>query len=98
MEQRGFTPVDASGSVLMPGDRIAVPLNNSNVHKLPESSYRTLARLEFPTAPLITTMTPTTGAGFYSDVWGPLPFAFGPAPAEAYRLDEVTRRMALRTR
>jgi hypothetical protein len=97
MEQHGFTSVDASGSVLMPGDRIAVPLNNSNVHRLPESSYRTLERIAFPTAPLVTIMNRTTGAGFYSDVWGPLPFALGPAPAEEYRLDEVTRRMALRT-
>jgi 4-amino-4-deoxy-L-arabinose transferase-like glycosyltransferase len=97
MEQHGFTSVDASGSVLMPGDRIAVPLNNSNVHRLPESSYRTVERVSFPTAPLVTIMNRTTGAGFYSDVWGPLPLALGPAPAEEYRLDEVTRRMALRT-
>jgi hypothetical protein len=54
-------------------------------------------RVSFPTAPLVTIMIRTTGAGFYSDVWGQLPLALGPAPAEEYRLDEVTRRMALRT-
>jgi hypothetical protein len=62
-----------------------VPLNNSNVHRLPESSYRTVERIAVPTAPLVTIMNRTTGAGFYSDVWGPLPFALGLAPVEEYR-------------
>jgi hypothetical protein len=29
-------------------------------------------------------MNGSAGAGYYSDGWGPLPFVFGPAPAEDY--------------
>jgi hypothetical protein len=34
-------------------------------------------------------MSPRLGAGFYSDLYGPLPFAFGPAPPEVYRVYRV---------
>jgi hypothetical protein len=34
----------------------------------------------------LTTMNRTCGAGYYSAVWGPLPFAFGPVPAERYQI------------
>lgn len=34
----------------------------------------------------VTTLHPDRAAGFYGSVRGPLPFAFGPVPPEAYRL------------
>jgi hypothetical protein len=34
--------------------------------------------------PWLSTMQKQMGAGFYSDVWGPLPFAFGFVPPEQY--------------
>jgi hypothetical protein len=94
----GFSSVDAAGSVLMPGEQIAIPRNNSNVLPLPEASLRTLDQFSVPVFPFATTMNRSTGAGFYSDVWGPLPFSLGPTPAEDFREDEAMRRMALRTR
>ena len=33
------------------------------------------------------------GAGFYADVWGPLPFAIGPAPEGTYVVFGVKRRL-----
>ncbi len=41
----------------------------------------------------VTTMRPELGAGFYSSVWGPLPYAFASVPEEQYdffRFDGVT--------
>jgi 4-amino-4-deoxy-L-arabinose transferase-like glycosyltransferase len=41
----------------------------------------------------VTTMRPELGAGFYSSVWGPLPYAFAPVPEEQYdffRFDGAT--------
>jgi hypothetical protein len=50
------------------------------------------------TVPFVTIMNRKIGAGFYSDVWGPLPFALGPAPAEEYHEDVVIQRTVLRAR
>jgi hypothetical protein len=36
------------------------------------------------------------GAGFFSDAWGPLPFAFGLVPPEQYRIVTITRSIQSR--
>src|SRR5439155_17582865 len=87
MEQQGFHPVDISRTVLQPGDLIVVPAENSNVYKLDAAYVRPAGTLELqPLMPLVGTMHKALGAGFYSDGWGPLPFAFGRVPADAYQV------------
>jgi hypothetical protein len=40
-------------------------------------------------------MSRVTGAGFYSSLWGPLPFSIGASPAERYLILEVIRETRL---
>jgi hypothetical protein len=42
---------------------------------------------EVPVCSWLTTMRAECGAGFYSDLWGPLPFVFGPTPPEQYEVN-----------
>lgn len=89
MEQAGASPVDYKSSPLKFGDIVAVPSNNTNLRP-PDPKLSIL--LEVAGAQsfgLVATMETTTGAGFYSSVWGPLPFAAGavpPATVSIYQL------------
>lgn len=85
MEQLGWQPVNFAEPTPH-GQVVVVPLNNSNVRPAHYSDSAEIARFEFPTASWISTMSKETGAGFYSDRWGPLPFVIGPAPTERYRV------------
>jgi len=85
-EMHGLKPIDVNGSTLRPDDLILIPSNNSQVYALPAAAPRQIDAIELPVLPWISTMNERTGAGFYSDVWGPMPFAFGPA---------ITRRASL---
>ena len=51
-----------------------------------EGGTRVTESFEVPTTSWISTMNLSVGAGFYSSVWGPLPFAFGPVQPETFLL------------
>ncbi|MBF0505361.1 MAG: glycosyltransferase family 39 protein [Nitrospirae bacterium] len=74
-----------------PGDIFAVPRNSSN-NFLPHEEYvRLIEIIEVPQSAVVTTANSKLGAGFYSDVFGPLPFAVGKVPSDQYRIFEVIR-------
>jgi len=83
MEEWGAKPLDTDRPVKN-GDVIILPVNNSYSLELPKEVTRPLFTMQFPVCPWISTMHLQSGAGFYADMWGPLPFAFGPAPQEVY--------------
>jgi len=93
LQEFGWSPVDFKSSPLASGDIVAVPSNNTNL--LPPSPQKsklldTFTANRFAVA---ATMDQSIGAGFYSSVWGPLPFAFGrPAPEQVmvYELKSPT--------
>lgn len=90
LERAGAKPVDVQRSWFEPGDIVAVPLNNTNVQLMPAAWTRLREVVERPGAGFATTLDrELLGAGFYSDNWGPLPFAFGPAPDERVLVYEV---------
>lgn len=62
-------------------DLAVVPLNGPNV--IVPSGAPILQALEIPSGPL-GIMDMGTGAGFYADSWGPLPFALGSVDPETY--------------
>ena len=97
MEARGASPLDLERSRLTAGDRVAIPMNNSNLFRLPADAGAPLARSEVATLPFLTTMSHGLGAGFYADVWGPLPLAFGRVPPEQYLVLDVLRDLAAGT-
>ena len=89
MQQSGATPVDFKSSPLKPGDIVAVPSNNTNLMPLDPATSVLIDIVMEKKSGVLATMDTLTGAGFYSSVWGPLPFAFGhvaPEYARVYQL------------
>ena len=90
MRAKGGREVDLSHPACHPGDVMVIPYNNTDVFFYSPEFVAPLRELEFPTCRGISTLQPKTGAGFYSDLWGPMPFVFGPAPAEKYGIWRLT--------
>jgi hypothetical protein len=89
MQELGALPVDFKSSPVKPGDSVAIPSNNTNLIPPPESKSILLDTLSAEGFGCLSTMDQSTGAGFYSSVWGPLPFAFGHVPPEYVRVYEL---------
>ncbi len=85
MEARGAKPVDVTSSNIQAGDTIVTPMSGSNLLKFRARSYLDES-FELPVCSWLTTMRAECGAGFYSELWGPLPFVFGPTPPERYEV------------
>jgi len=91
MQQSGGSPVDFDSSALKPGDIIAVPSDNTNLRRPNAAAADLIGTVTVNRAGALDTMDSTTGAGFYSSGWGPLPFAFGdvaPEYARVYQFKE----------
>ena len=65
-------------------DLMVLPFNNTNLKPIPENTIERVAIIEMPVSSWVATMSRAVGAGFYMDILGPLPFSFGPVPAEKY--------------
>ncbi len=84
MEKGGGLAVDYTKSRFAPGDLLAIPRNNTNI-VLPGAGFRPVRQFAIQPLPGITTMeAPPNRAGFYSDIWGALPYGFGPVNPEEY--------------
>jgi 4-amino-4-deoxy-L-arabinose transferase-like glycosyltransferase len=92
MQERGGKPWEVLGSRPEVGDRVIVPWNTTNRRPLPGEFLREGPALELTACRWLSTMQRDTGAGFYASVWGPLPFALGPAPDELYEVNDVIKR------
>ena len=90
MEAAGGRAVDWGGARPAPGETLVVPDNNTNTFLMPRGSVSLLRVVEVPSPAVMATMNRAVGAGFYSDVWGPLPFAVGRVPPERYYVFRVT--------
>jgi 4-amino-4-deoxy-L-arabinose transferase-like glycosyltransferase len=77
MSEAGIPPLDFESTVLNPGDIVICPENNANVRPLPRDFVATRHEDTFAIDHRMATMSIHLGAGFYSDLWGPLPFALG---------------------
>jgi 4-amino-4-deoxy-L-arabinose transferase-like glycosyltransferase len=91
LQAGGARALDLGRDVLQPGQRIAVATNN--VARIDGSGP--LALLEVTEAPeprWLRTHSWQLGAGFYSSLYGPLPYAFGAAPPDRYTVFRVERR------
>ena len=77
MEQHGARSIDVSRLQFKRGDIIADPTTNTNMRPLPEKWVTVLDSLQLPSSTYAATMDLDLGAGFYADIFGPLPFVFG---------------------
>jgi 4-amino-4-deoxy-L-arabinose transferase-like glycosyltransferase len=83
-EANGLRAFDSAHSQVRPGDVMVLPFNNTNLIPIPRDKAERLTVIELPVFPCVSTMSKANGAGFYMDLLGPLPFAFGAVPAEKY--------------
>lgn len=84
MQQLGFKPLNRTNCQIRYADVIAWPMNNTNKVKIPAEALRLVEQNEVALMPYVSTMDSNAGSGFYSDAWGPLPFAIGPVTPEKY--------------
>ncbi len=84
MEAHNAKAMDVKGPKPVTGDIIVVPMNNANLIPLPGDRVSLVRVFEFIPCRWLSTMNALFGAGFYSNIWGPLPFAFGRVPVEVY--------------
>ncbi|MBI4240992.1 MAG: glycosyltransferase family 39 protein [Candidatus Rokubacteria bacterium] len=96
MEARGGKALDRRRSRLAPGDIVVIPANNTNVFAMPPGGTPLSHVIERPVPGWLATMSTSVGAGFYSDIWGPLPFSVGAVPAERYAVLTVSEEIHLR--
>ncbi len=89
MQELGWSPVDFKSSPLAPGDIMAVPSNNTNLLPPTPEKSKLLDTFTAEKFAVVATMDQGTGAGFYSSVWGPLPFALGHAAPEQVSVYEL---------
>ena len=82
----GFRPLDYRRPAVAAGDLIIKPDGISNPIALPPETVRLEGELLLDGPAGLSTMSIPAGAGFYSDVWGPIPYVFGPIPPERYRI------------
>jgi hypothetical protein len=82
MDLMGAAGLDLKHPALKAGDTLAMPVHNSFAFQLkPETAdVREVITVQCPH--LLTTWSEDVGAGFYSSVPGPMPFAFGHVPPE----------------
>jgi len=86
MQSLGFDPLDVTKYQPEPMDLMAIPMNNANTLEPAPQFIVSRKMLEFAMHRAVTPMRRELGAGFYSSLWGPLPFAFGYVPPERYLL------------
>jgi hypothetical protein len=82
MQAIGGLPVDERDVRLEPGDCLFVPMNNPTRILIPPETTRREGQFSASGPRWLGTLSGAQGAGFYGSFWGPLPFAFGPVPAE----------------
>jgi hypothetical protein len=86
MEKIGATAIDFKAPKIKPGDVLIVPMNNTNT-QMPGYPFLLVKKYALSPFGWMTTMgLPPVGAGFYADIWGPLPYSLGKVPDEEYFL------------
>jgi 4-amino-4-deoxy-L-arabinose transferase-like glycosyltransferase len=90
MMEHGAEPWDGKNDVGKPGDLIAIPDNNCNMAAL-NWDTEVVTRYVDPARALVTAMHYHRAAGFYAEIWGPLPFTFGPVPPEQFRVERLLK-------
>jgi hypothetical protein len=96
MEQNGARAFDPDQEIPA-GGLVIIPSNNSNLLTFPQGMLRPRDLITLETFPWLSTQNAKTGAGFYSSLAGPLPFAFGPAAQEQFRVYTIVRGLAAPT-
>ncbi len=88
MEQGGAQALDRHQARFDRRDLLAIPSNNTNTRLPPPAVAAQRVSHDRQPSGWLTVFHAASAAGFYSSAMGPLPFAFGPPPAESVTLFE----------
>jgi hypothetical protein len=91
LEDLGGKPLDGRSLQMSDGDLLAVPFNNTNLFPISPWKADLVKGYERASFPWLSTLKRGTGAGFYSDVFGPLPYVFGSVAPDRYNVYRVLR-------
>jgi 4-amino-4-deoxy-L-arabinose transferase-like glycosyltransferase len=91
MELIGARPIDRNEFKPLRGDLIVVPTISTNLLEMSNQWSAIRQTLAIPSVGWLSTLNPYVGAGFYADVFGPLPFVIAPVPQERFTVFEVTQ-------
>ncbi len=86
MELLGAKAANKEGPFPASGDLVVLPHNNTNVFGLNPRYAASTRFVKLTASRWVATMCPPVGAGFYSHLFGPAPFVFGPVPLEQYTI------------
>jgi hypothetical protein len=90
MEQTGAKPLTKGETTVAAGDVIVAPYRNADVFVPPAGIIEPKGNQSLPVSSRVTTMETFLGAGFYTDNFGPLPFAFGDVrPTDVYAIGQM---------
>ncbi|MGD0786061.1 MAG: glycosyltransferase family 39 protein [Sedimentisphaerales bacterium] len=85
MEAIGVKPFDFNHpEKIVSKDIVVIPSNNTNINLLPKDAAYLSEFLQFDSGRNLATMDLQLGAGFYTGMWGPLPFVVGKVTPEKY--------------
>jgi len=82
MQRFGARPVEYDKFAFQTGDLVVIPENTTSTFPIAPQFVSTQQILQID--PRAHAATMALGAGFYSSVWGPLPFSFVRVPSEPY--------------
>lgn len=94
MESLGAKAVNMERPDFSAGDTVVIPENNANTFAFRPGVAPLVETIELPACRWLTTMSRNVSAGFYADVYGPIPFAFGSVPPERYYIYTIPARSA----
>jgi hypothetical protein len=88
MELGGAKVIERNSPDIASGDILVIPENNCFTFPLGDSVNETILEImRLPLETMATTMNRDIGAGFYLDLWGPLPYALSlRLPPERYNI------------
>jgi len=84
MQKNGGRPADVDRLRLNPGDALILPVYNTNVRPVSPEIYAVGEIFDVPVMPCLSVGNHDLGAGYYADLWGPLPFALGRVGPDRY--------------
>lgn len=88
MEATGAKPFDRQHPPMQIGDYVITPSNNTNILRLPPELFAAAGDIEIGMGRLLT-MRIESGAGFYADEFGPMPFLVDPGHIQTFRLEQM---------
>jgi hypothetical protein len=94
MQLWGAKPLDLAQNDVAGGDFVVQPDNNSNAVPVAARATESRETIELPNPSWVTTMRVERAAGFYSAIYGVMPFGFGRVPDERYFLVRLRKPSA----